>query len=165
MLFRSHTRQRLSTAGFEAYEVSNFAGAGGPSRHNDHYWLQGDYVGIGPGAASHRDGVRSTNAKTVEAWAKAVLAGHPAAATAETLRPRQRLAEALWLGIRRREGVDVDAIAARLRVPPEQAWRVIETQTRNGLVEVRQSRICLTPAGLLLADRVGAELLGIGADR
>jgi hypothetical protein len=69
-----HTRQRLAEAGFDAYEISNFAGAGGPCRHNDHYWLQGDYVGVGPGASSHRQGVRWTNLKPVEAWAKAVRA-------------------------------------------------------------------------------------------
>src|SRR5690606_25306914 len=52
------TRERLSAAGFEPYEVSNFAGRGGPCLHNDHYWLQGDYVGVGPGASSHRRGWR-----------------------------------------------------------------------------------------------------------
>jgi oxygen-independent coproporphyrinogen-3 oxidase len=107
------TRERLAAAGFEAYEISNFAGRGGPSRHNDHYWLQGDYVGIGPGASSHRRGVRCTNLKTVESWAGAVLDGTPGAASAETLRPLQRAAEALWLGIRRRDGVDLDLVARR----------------------------------------------------
>ena len=48
------TRAILAEAGFTAYETSNFAGRGGPSRHNDHYWLQGDYVGVGPGASDHR---------------------------------------------------------------------------------------------------------------
>ena len=41
------TRQYLEAHGFTPYEVSNFAGRGGPCRHNDHYWLQGDYIGIG----------------------------------------------------------------------------------------------------------------------
>ena len=87
-----HTRERLAAAGFSAYEVSNFAGRGGPCRHNDHYWLQGDYVGVGPGASSHRGGVRWTNIKPVEAWARAALAGVPCASTAETLRQRSDLA-------------------------------------------------------------------------
>ena len=90
-----HTRARLSEAGFDAYEVSNFAGRGGPCLHNDHYWLQGDYVGVGPGASSHRAGVRATNLKALDAWCDAALAGLPCAGSAETLRPLQRVAEAV----------------------------------------------------------------------
>lgn len=155
-----HTRTRLAAAGFEAYEISNFAGRGGPCRHNDHYWLQGDYVGVGPGASSHRAGVRSTNSKPVEAWANLALAGLPAATQAETLRPKQRAAEALWLGIRRRDGVDVAAVARRLELPVL-AWfgELLDRQRRDGLVAFDGARVVLTPAGLVVADRVGAEYL------
>lgn len=157
------TRERLDQAGFDAYEISNFAGRGGPCRHNDHYWLQGDYVGVGPGASSHRGGVRSTNSKTVDAWAKAALAGLPAAASAETLRPRQRAAEALWLGIRRRDGVDVEATAARLQLPLRQWFDALfERQRQEGLITWDGQRIVLTPAGLVFADRVGGDYLAVG---
>lgn len=158
-----HTRERLAAAGFVAYEISNFAGRGGPCRHNDHYWLQGDYVGVGPGASSHRAGVRATNSKPIETWANQVLAGLPAAATAETLRPRQRAAEALWLGIRRRAGVDLAAVATRLDLPV-QVWFAdcIQKQQREGLVVFDGRHLALTAAGLVVADRVGAEYLQLG---
>lgn len=157
------TRTRLLEAGFQAYEISNFAGRGGPCRHNDHYWLQGDYVGVGPGASSHRRGVRTTNAKTVEAWARAALAGLPASASAETLRPRQRAAEALWLGIRRRDGIDLGDVAATLDLPVRDWFApMLEEQRRQGLVDWDGSRLRLTSEGLYLADRVGGEYLGIG---
>jgi oxygen-independent coproporphyrinogen-3 oxidase len=156
------TRERLAANGFDAYEVSNFAGAGGPCRHNDHYWLQGDYVGVGPGASSHRRGVRATNLKPVEAWAKAALAGLPCAGSAETLHPRQRAAEAVWLGLRRRDGVDLEAVCARIDVPAEPFRALAARQERAGLVAVAGGRLRLTPAGLLLADHVSGEHLALG---
>ncbi|MCR9244438.1 MAG: radical SAM family heme chaperone HemW [bacterium] len=158
-----HTRERLQAAGFEAYEVSNFAGAGGTCRHNDHYWLQGDYVGVGPGAASHMAGVRWTNLKPVDAWADAVLAGLPAAGSAETLRPRQRVAEALWLGVRRAAGVDLAALEARLELPVREWFApVIAPQVEQGLAEYDGVTLRLSAAGLLLADYVSGALLAAG---
>lgn len=155
-----HTRERLAAAGFDAYEISNFAGRGGPCRHNDHYWLQGDYVGVGPGASSHRAGVRWTNLKPVEAWARAALAGAPCAGSAETLRPLQRASEAIWLGLRRRDGVDLDAITARVRMPVAARFaELLEQQQRAGSIVRDGARLRLTPAGLLLADRVSGEYL------
>jgi oxygen-independent coproporphyrinogen-3 oxidase len=157
------TREQLATAGFNAYEVSNFAGRGGPCRHNDHYWLQGDYAGIGPGASGHRAGVRSTNLKAVEAWADAVLAGLPCAASAETLRPAQRASEALWLGIRRTQGVDLERIGQRLELPVATMFGDIAAKHQEaGWVERTGSRLRLTPEGLMLADRVGGDYLAVG---
>jgi len=161
-----HTRARLAAAGFSAYEISNFAGRGGPCCHNDHYWLQGDYVGVGPGASSHRAGVRCTNLKPVEAWAEAALAGRPAAGSAETLRPLQRASEALWLGIRRAEGVDLQEVEERLAVPVLAAFApVIEDQQRAGRVQFDGRHLRLTAEGLLMADQVGGDYLGVGVAR
>lgn len=157
------TRAALAAAGYHAYEISNFAGAGGPCRHNDHYWLQGDYVGVGPGASSHRRGVRTTNLKAVEAWADAALAGLPCAASAETLRPLQRAAEALWLGIRRTDGVDLDAVGVRLGWAVEAHFAaVLASHERKGWIEREGASVRLTETGLLLADRVGGDYLAIG---
>ncbi|MBL8755447.1 MAG: hypothetical protein JNK15_19255 [Planctomycetes bacterium] len=159
------TRERLGAAGYDAYEVSNFAGRGGACRHNDHYWLQGDYVGVGPGASSHRAGVRATNMKPVEAWAKAALAGLPASGSAETLWPLQRAAEAVWLGLRRRDGIDLAAIEARLRLPVRERFAaLLARHERDGLLSFDGVRARLTPAGLLLADRVSGDYLGSGRD-
>ena len=158
-----HTRSRLAAAGFRAYEISNFAGRGGPCRHNDHYWLQGDYVGVGPGASSHRAGVRQTNSKALEAWADAALARSPCAASAETLRPWQRAAEALWLGIRRAEGVDLEAVGARLELPLRERFAAtIAAHRGHGFVDYDGRVLRLSAEGLLMADRVGGDLLAIG---
>jgi oxygen-independent coproporphyrinogen-3 oxidase len=158
-----HTRERLLAAGFDAYEVSNFAGRGGPCRHNDHYWLQGDYVGVGPGAASHRCGVRGTNLKAVEAWATPLLRGEPATGSAETLHPTQRAAEAVWLGIRRRDGIDLGDVERRLAWPVVAPFApVVDAQHRRGWLHVESSRIRLTADGLLMADQVGGAFLELG---
>jgi oxygen-independent coproporphyrinogen-3 oxidase len=156
-----HTRARLGAAGFVAYEVSNFAGRGGPSLHNDHYWLQGDYLGVGPGAASHRAGWRGTNLKPLEAWASAVERGLPATGEAEYLSPRQRLGEALWLGIRRAAGVDLEALRRRLGLDPRVLHAAaIEAQRIAGLVEVEGEVLRLTAEGLPFGDEVGTSYLG-----
>lgn len=157
------TRERLAKAGFEAYEVSNFAGRGGPCLHNDHYWLQGDYVGVGPGASSHRSGLRWTALKTVETWAQAALAGLPTAGSAETLRPMQRAAEAVWLGIRRKTGIDLGAIERRLAVPVLSRFRpIVDRLQQQGWIAVAGDHIALTGEGLLFADPVGGEFLALG---
>lgn len=155
-----HTRQRLRDAGFTAYEISNFAGRGGPCRHNDHYWLQGDYVGVGPGAASHRRGVRWTNLKPLEAWAEVAERGLPPSGDAETLTPRQRAAEALWLGMRRSEGVDLAAVENRVGIDPSRAFAAeLEAMARAGSIQLDGGHLRLTDAGLLVADVVGARIL------
>ncbi len=160
-----HTRTTLSRHGYAAYEISNFAGRGGPSLHNDHYWLQGDYVGVGPGASSHRNGVRHTNLKTIEAWATAALAGVPPAASAETLTARQRLGEALWLGIRRMDGIDVAAAERRIGLAAAPLLGgVMDEQVKRGWIQRDGSNIRLTDEGLLVADVVGSAYLMPGSD-
>ena len=159
------TRETLSQNGYEAYEISNFAGRGGPSLHNDHYWLQGDYVGVGPGASSHRGGVRHSNLKPIEAWSKAALAGVPPAASAETLTARQRLGEALWLGIRRRDGIDIADAEKRIGIDAVPLLGdVLDDHVKKGWIERSGSRIRLTEGGLLVADVVGSAYLLPGSD-
>ena len=154
------TRSTLLGAGFEAYEVSNFAGRGGPCRHNDHYWLQGDYLGIGPGASSHRSGLRWTDLKPVDAWCRAIESGTPPVGEAEILTKRQRAAEALWLGIRRREGVALDRIADRIGVDPAALFAAeLTTLATDGLLQLEDRWLRLTSAGLPFSDLVGSRLL------
>ena len=154
------TREVLEGEGFEAYEVSNFAGDGGPCHHNDHYWLQGNYVGVGPGAASHHDGQRTTNLKALSAWSNAVHNGTLPVGQAETLTSSHRLREALWLGLRRSAGVDVKAAEARLREPlPDSLSSLLQGLVTAGLASFDGQTLALTRDGLLHADSIGAEVL------
>ena len=132
--------------------------------HNDHYWLQGDYVGVGPGASSHRRGVRSTNLKTVSAWADCIDKGLTPVAEAETLSPRQRAGEALWLGIRRRDGIDIGQLSERLEFHVLATFEgIIRSFRDRGLLDWDEGEVRLTDRGLLFANTVGeAFLLGPG---
>ena len=99
----------LAAAGFEHYEVSNFAQPGRRSRHNEVYWAGAEYFAAGPGAARYVAGVRETNHKSTVAYIRHVLAGRSPVAEREELAPEQRARERLVLGLRRLEGVDRDA--------------------------------------------------------
>lgn len=154
------TRVTLADAGLIAYEVSNFAGRGGPCRHNDHYWLQGDYVGVGPGAASHSQGVRSTNLKALEAWASSIDAGLEPSGEAETLSPRQRAGEAIWLGLRRSDGIDLATIGSRIgQGLRERVEQQCVDPIKAGMLILAGTQLRLSETGLLYADAVTAKFL------
>ena len=116
--FLWRTRERLQAAGYAAYEVSNFARQGFHCRHNDGYWLYRDYIGIGAGAAGKWDtgdggAHRYANTRSPESYLKQALAQGQAIGGAEDLAPRLAAAEAVWMGLRRCEGMDRPGFAAR----------------------------------------------------
>ena len=98
--------ETLSAAGFEHYEVSNFARPGRRCRHNEAYWAGAPYFAVGPGAARYVDGRREMNHRSTTTYLKRVLAGDSPVAESETLAPEDRAREALVFGLRRLEGVD-----------------------------------------------------------
>ncbi|ANF30782.1 coproporphyrinogen III oxidase [Leifsonia xyli] len=148
--------QRLADAGYDWYEVSNWAtDQTHRSRHNLAYWLGHDWWGIGPGAHSHVGGVRWWNVKHPAAYAQRVLAGESPAAGRETLDAGTRHVERVLLLSRIREGVSTAELgdAGRHEVPGLIA---------DGLVDGRaalRGSIVLTLRGRLLADAVVRRLL------
>ncbi len=148
--------QRLADAGYDWYEVSNWAtDTAHRSRHNLAYWLGHDWWGVGPGAHSHVGGVRWWNVKHPAAYAQRVLAGESPAAGRETLDAGTRRVERVLLLSRIREGVSTAELgdAGRHEVPALIA---------DGLVDGRaalRGTIVLTLRGRLLADAVVRRLL------
>jgi putative oxygen-independent coproporphyrinogen III oxidase len=136
---------RLAGAGLEWYEISNWARAGHACRHNELYWRQGDYVGIGCAAHSHWHGRRWWNVRTPERYIERVGAGQPTEAAGETLTEQTRHLEGLQLALRTSAGVPVDALP-------------VGSSELDGLVEVREGRARLTVAGRLLANEVSVRL-------
>lgn len=139
----------LSAAGFEWEEVSNWARPGHRCRHNQLYWAQGDYRGIGSSAHSHQSGTRWWNVRTPDRYVRSVESGQPAVAGAEHLDPGRRAVEALMLSLRTPAGV------------PEAA--LPEAPELEGLVVRAGGRAVLTRRGRLLANAV-TRLLAVPGD-
>ena len=155
-----HAIARLSDAGYEHYEVSNYAKPGYRSRHNLVYWRNEEYVGFGPGAVSYVGGRRWTNEKNPALYALKIQQGRDLAVDSETLPPASAFSESLIQGLRLREGVDLMPLSARFRIESEpQFGETLARLERSGLVERDDSRVRLTHRGLLFSNDVAMELL------
>ncbi|MEJ7742163.1 MAG: radical SAM family heme chaperone HemW [Nocardioidaceae bacterium] len=144
---------RLSAAGFEWYEVSNWArNEVARCRHNVGYWAGGDWWGAGPGAHSHAGGVRWWNVKHPVAYAERLAAGDSPAAAREVLEEETRRVERVLLETRLATGLPIDVLdsAGRAALPD---------LLHDGLVEVTPDCVLLTSRGRLLADAVVRGLL------
>jgi len=146
-------------AGFEHYEVSNYARQGHRSTHNQIYWRAEEYLGLGPGACGFLGDVRYGNVKPVERYGALVAAGVPPVATHETLTPRQRMAERLILGLRLGDGVPAAWLDERAALGPARLPATLEAWRERGLLGESDGRVRLTEAGFLLSDALFIELL------
>ena len=146
---------KLSDAGFDWYEVSNWArSAGARCRHNMLYWTGADWWGVGPGAHSHVAGVRWWNVKHPAAYAQRLQEHESPAQDREKLDPSTRRMEDVMLRLRLRDGLptstqlDDDAVGRAL------ADELLDRASYDG------GRLVLTLRGRLLADAVVREVLG-----
>ena len=146
-------------AGFEHYEVSNYARPGHRSAHNQIYWRAEEYLGLGPGACGFLGDVRYGNVKPVERYGAMVAAGEPPVGTHETLTPRQRMAERLCLGLRLGDGVPAAWLDERAALGPARLQATLAAWRERGLVVEREGRVCLSEAGFLLSDALFIDLL------
>ncbi len=151
--------QLAADAGFEHYEVSNYARPGHRSRHNQIYWHAEEYLGLGPGACGFLGNVRYGNVKPVERYGAMVAAGDAPVDTHETLTPRQRLAERLILGLRLGDGVPSACLEERVALAPARLPATLEAWRERGLLVESDGRVRLTEAGFLLSDALFIELL------
>ena len=136
---------RLEAAGYGWEEISNWAQPGHECRHNQLYWSQGEYRGIGSAAHSHVGGRRFWNVRTPDRYVREIAEGRSAEAGEERLDEEARRFEALALLLRTRVGVP----EASLPAAPE----------LDGLVARRDGRAILTVRGRLLANAVTARLV------
>ncbi|HVU88869.1 MAG TPA: radical SAM family heme chaperone HemW [Pirellulales bacterium] len=150
----------LTGAGFEHYEVSNFARPGHRCRHNEVYWAGEEYYAAGPGAARYVGGRREMNHRSTTTWIKRVLAGESPVAESETLSPEDRAREGLVLALRRREGIARDEFAARFGYSIGALGGASLTDfTAHGLIEDDGRTLRLSRAGLLVSDALWSKLL------
>ncbi len=152
------TAAMTADAGLPAYEISNHARPGEESRHNLAYWRYRNYAGIGPGAHGRRDGIATRRHRKPENWLAATgRNGHGIAEEGE-IAPAARGVEALLMGLRLAEGVDLDHISRLAgRDPVDRA--AVDRLAAQGLLARDGARLRATPAGMLLLDALLAEIV------
>jgi oxygen-independent coproporphyrinogen-3 oxidase len=153
------TRAITNEADIPAYEVSNHARRGEESRHNLTYWRYGDYVGVGPGAHGRRLATASFRRKKPENFLTAVARNGHGIESEDALAPKTRAAEALLMGLRLDEGVDLARLAEETGVSELVDVHAVDRLAGHGLVRQENSRLQVTPAGMLVLDRILAEIV------
>ncbi len=150
----------LSAAGFNHYEVSNFARPGHRCRHNETYWLANEYFAVGPGAARYVNGRRETNHRSPFTYLKRVLNDESPVAEVEILSPESAARERLVLGLRRLEGVRRSSFAAQSGFEMDElVGPALQRFVELGLLIDKQDLIRLTRKGLLVSDAMWADFL------
>jgi oxygen-independent coproporphyrinogen-3 oxidase len=138
----------MTAAGFEHYEVSNFALPGKQSRHNSAYWTSVPYLAAGPSAHSFDGAVRRWNVAAYAEWVRRLDKNELVLAGEETLTDDNKRAEAIYLGLRTTRG---------LLVGNEELSRV-KVWERSGWATITQNLVQLTPLGWLRLDSLAADL-------
>lgn len=153
----------LNDAGFEHYEVSNFAKAGYRSRHNTSYWLGKNYLGIGPGAHSFNSESRQYNVRDNRKYISA-LSQDLIPSTVEILTFQEKVNEYLLISLRTSWGIDLAHLRNHFRVNLfEDHVDYIKNLEKEGLATVTGDMLMLTRKGLLLADEIAVNLLPSGS--
>jgi len=153
----------LEREGFDLYEISNFARAGRRSRHNLKYWTDVPYAGFGLGAASYLAGERRSNRRDLDGYLADVEAGRSPVAESDPFDPSRRLEEALFLGLRVVEGVDLAALSRRYGLDASSRFAAAWERAREaGSIEERGDRVALTASGRLSSNELFADLIAEG---
>jgi putative oxygen-independent coproporphyrinogen III oxidase len=156
------TRAITAAKGLPAYEISNHAQPGSESRHNLTYWRYGDYAGIGPGAHGRRGGMATVRHKKPENFMSAVARNRNGAESETLLSPADRASEALLMGLRLREGVDLAHVARRSGLAKERLVKAeaVAMLSNHGLITNTPDRLVVSEAGMLVLDSILAEVIG-----
>jgi len=153
----------LTEAGYEHYEISNFALKDSRSMHNCGYWQRDGYLGIGPGAHSffkHGNGIRFCNFSSFEKWAADIVDNRLATAESQALTREEALSEFLFLGLRMSDGINPDRFADIFGERPELLFeKELRQLQQAGLLIVEKNRICLSRRGMLLSNQVFARFV------
>jgi oxygen-independent coproporphyrinogen-3 oxidase len=146
---------RFAAAGYAQYEVSNFARDGHACAHNLNYWANGEYLGLGVGAASYRNGTRWVQTRNLDAYVAAALANAPIPMEAERLEGGRRAGEAVMLALRTVQGVRLAEFKERYGIDVIETYHsVVSEFARDGLVERTADTLRLTRRGRFLANDV-----------
>ncbi|MHB8481268.1 MAG: radical SAM family heme chaperone HemW [Nitrospiria bacterium] len=153
------TLQMLKQAGFNQYEVSNFARAGFESRHNLHYWTQGNFLGLGASACSYFEGVHTSNISSVEGYLRKVAETGTTVEQTEVLDLGTRFKEALIFGLRKNAGIRLSSFDSGYQSFVEGYLPKLTGLSRQGFLKnVNDDSFSLTEKGLFYYDHISMTL-------
>jgi oxygen-independent coproporphyrinogen-3 oxidase len=147
----------LEGAGFEHYEISNFALPGRRCRHNEVYWANEAYFGFGMGAARYVRGRRELNTRDLHAYLRQAGAG--ATWQVEELPPQERARETMAVQLRRTEGIERTGFRAQTGFDLDAVASALGRLVEQGVLEDDGERVRLTRRGKYVADAVIERLL------
>lgn len=157
--------EEMARAGFEQYEISNYAKPGHACLHNCHTWRMGEWIGVGPSAASQEGGERYSNPSDLKLWLSDLDSGWRGASDRSSLGQGVLFEDSLIFGLRMNAGVNLQALQNRYALPlPDSVESIFRRLELEGRLERVGSQLCLTAEGRMVADAVGEELLGCFAD-
>ena len=147
--------EKFHSAGFDWYEVSNWAKPGSECRHNIGYWKGVNWWGLGPGAHSHMDGRRWWNVKHPNSYRDRLQEGESPMLGEEFLTDTEKESERILLEIRIRDGIGISSLDS------EQRSRLLPFLAAGHLSNEwwQEGRVILTQSGRLLADQIVREIL------
>lgn len=146
---------RLGAAGYDHYEISNWARPGFQSKHNLTYWLNEPYLGFGAGAHSSWNGERYENVKVPGDYIARLNRGESVVASRELISSAMAMAETMMLGLRLSAGVDRTQFERRFGADPLEVYPAPIAQLEEwGLLLVGSTHISLTPRGRLVSNQI-----------
>lgn len=157
------TQARMEAAGLPAYEISNHAAPGQESRHNLAYWRYRDYAGVGPGAHGRRGGMATQRHRKPENFMTAVARNMHGMQVEDSLDTATQAMEALLMGLRLREGVDISALSGRFAIDSGDVidWAAVEKLATLGFAEREGTHLSVTPKGFPLLDAILPQIVAI----
>ena len=150
--------ERLATAGYEHYEISNFARPGRRSRHNSSYWNDTPYIGLGAAAHSYDGRCRSWNVADLQEYMRRIEHGESPVEDSELIEGWTRYNDRVTVALRTCEGLDLNTLTESQRdYCTQTARRFLD----DGLLRIESSHLMLTRRGLFVSDMVMSELMNV----
>jgi oxygen-independent coproporphyrinogen III oxidase len=145
----------LKSAGYDHYEISNFAKPGKRCRHNQIYWRNEEYVGLGAGATSYMGRVRYTNVKEIPQYIEKVFGNDYATGEKEALKLEKIIGETIMLNLRMLDGFKMDDLQKRYKANVDELYGpTIKVLANQGLLKEEEGMVKLTDHGLMIANQV-----------
>jgi putative oxygen-independent coproporphyrinogen III oxidase len=153
-------RSILREAGYEQYEVSNFAKPGRESRHNSIYWLNEEYYGFGTGAHGYLQKIRYANVKSVSELIRMIKRGERPVSESYVVTEQEDMENFMILGLRMMKGVSRSRFQARYHKDMMDVYgTVVQKLAEQGLLKVEPERVVLTEKGLIFGNEAFAAFL------